>query len=155
MAAVEAQLRAAATRGAIAARELAGARCRRGRSAGSRTRRPLVDALAPEHLELIGPRCRGAGAPRSGTPARSSSGRCTPEVIGDYVGGPNHVLPTGRTARFASGLAVHDFLKRTTLLGCDARAASRGWRRRPPTLARAEGLEAHARAVERRLEARP
>ena len=109
----------------------------------------LVDRLAPEHLELIGPRAealanvvRHAGA--------IFLGPFTPEVIGDYVGGPNHVLPTGRSARFASGLAVHDFLKRTTLLACDrggfellAPAAS--------ILARAEGLEAHALAVERRL----
>jgi histidinol dehydrogenase len=73
-------------------------------------------------------------------------------VIGDYVGGPNHVLPTGRTARFASGLSVYDFLKRTTLLACPAEsldvlgpAAAR--------LARAEGLTGHARAIERRLAA--
>jgi histidinol dehydrogenase len=77
-------------------------------------------------------------------------GAHTPEVIGDYVGGPNHVLPTGRTARFASGLAVHDFLKRTTLLACGPEQL----RRLGPAavaLARAEGLEAHARAVEIRL----
>jgi histidinol dehydrogenase len=111
----------------------------------------LVDRLAPEHLQLVGPRAellaaeiRHAGA--------IFLGPFTPEVIGDYVGGPNHVLPTGRTSRFASGLSVHDFLKRTTLLSCDREAlGSLG-----PTaavLARAEGLEAHARAVERRLEA--
>jgi histidinol dehydrogenase len=71
-------------------------------------------------------------------------------VIGDYVGGPNHVLPTGRTARFASGLAVFDFLKRTTLLGCSAGSfAELG--PAAATLARAEGLAGHARAVERRL----
>ena len=111
----------------------------------------IVDRLAPEHLELLAAdaeslarRVRHAGA--------IFLGPHTPEVIGDYVGGPNHVLPTGRSARFASGLAVFDFLKRTTILGCDARsfallapAAS--------VLARAEGLEAHALAVERRLAA--
>jgi histidinol dehydrogenase len=77
-------------------------------------------------------------------------GRHTPEVIGDYVGGPNHVLPTARSARFSSGLSVLDFLKRTTLLklGPDqlrtlAPAAI--------TLAEAEGLEAHARSVSIRL----
>ena len=51
-------------------------------------------------------------------------------MIGDYVGGPNHVLPTGRTARFASGLAVHDFLKRTTLLGCGREQLRSAWGRR-------------------------
>jgi len=66
------------------------------------------------------------------------------------VGGPNHVLPTGRTARFASGLSVFDFLTRTTILGCDARALSRIGPA-AVTLARAEGLAAHARAVELRL----
>ena len=110
----------------------------------------LVDRLAPEHLELIGPgaealagRVRHAGA--------IFLGPFTPEVVGDYVGGPNHVLPTGRTARFASGLGVHDFLKRTTLLGCD-RTAFRALAPTAALLARAEGLEAHALAVERRLE---
>jgi histidinol dehydrogenase len=109
----------------------------------------LVDRLAPEHLELIGPRAealasvvRHAGA--------IFLGPFTPEVIGDYVGGPNHVLPTGRSARFASGLAVHDFLKRTTFLACD-RAGFDLLAPAAAVLARAEGLEAHALAVERRL----
>ncbi len=80
----------------------------------------LVDQLAPEHLELLvthpeamAERIRHAGS--------IFLGPYTPEVIGDYVGGPNHVLPTGRTARFASGLSVYDFLKRTTLLACSTR----------------------------------
>jgi histidinol dehydrogenase len=110
----------------------------------------LVDRLAPEHLELavaepdaLAGRIRHAGA--------IFLGPWTPEVIGDYVGGPNHVLPTSRTARFASGLSVHDFLKRTTLLGCD-RASFAVLGPAAATLARAEGLEAHALAVERRLE---
>jgi histidinol dehydrogenase len=109
----------------------------------------LVDRLAPEHLELLGPRAE-AMAPRIRHAGAIFIGRYTPEVIGDYVGGPNHVLPTGRTARFASGLAVFDFLKRTTLLGCPAAsfaelgpAAAR--------LARAEGLDGHARAIDLRL----
>jgi histidinol dehydrogenase len=71
-------------------------------------------------------------------------------VIGDYVGGPNHVLPTDRSARFASGLSVYDFLKRTTLLACTAGSlAALG----PPAaaLARAEGLAGHAQAVALRL----
>lgn len=110
---------------------------------------PLVDALAPEHLELIGP-----GAERLAERIRHAGaifvGPFTPEVIGDYVGGPNHVLPTGRTARFASGLAVFDFLKRTTILRCDA-AGFAGLAPAASRLARAEGLEAHALAVEQRL----
>ena len=111
----------------------------------------LVDALAPEHLELIGPRAEALAAAIRHAGA-IFLGPFTPEVIGDYVGGPNHVLPTGRTARFASGLAVHDFLKRTTLLGCD-RAGFAQLAPAAAVLARAEGLQAHALAVERRLEA--
>jgi histidinol dehydrogenase len=110
---------------------------------------PIVDALAPEHLELaireptpFAARVRHAGA--------IFLGALTPEVIGDYVGGPNHVLPTSRTARFASGLSVHDFLKRTTLLGCDA-ASFRTLAPAAARLAHAEGLGAHARAIELRL----
>jgi histidinol dehydrogenase len=109
----------------------------------------LVDRLAPEHVELLvaepralAERIRHAGA--------IFLGPHTPEVIGDYVGGPNHVLPTDRTARFASGLSVYDFLKRTTLLACTAESfAALG----PPAvaLAHAEGLAGHARAVMLRL----
>ena len=79
----------------------------------------LSNRVAPEHLELavaepeaLLPRVRNAGA--------VFLGRYTPEVIGDYVGGPNHVLPTARSARFSSGLSVLDFLKRTTLLALGA-----------------------------------
>lgn len=109
----------------------------------------LVDALAPEHLELVGPRAeRLADAIRHA--GAVFVGPYTPEVIGDYVGGPNHVLPTSRTARFASGLAVFDFLKRTTLLRCD-RAGFAELAPAASLLARAEGLEAHALAVECRL----
>ncbi|MBC7286119.1 histidinol dehydrogenase, partial [Hoeflea sp.] len=77
-------------------------------------------------------------------------GRHTPEAVGDYVAGPNHVLPTSRTARFSSGLGVLDFMKRSTLIRCDA--ASLG-RIGPAavTLAEAEGLDAHARSVAIRL----
>jgi histidinol dehydrogenase len=80
-------------------------------------------------------------------------GEYTPEAIGDYVGGSNHVLPTARSARFSSGLGVLDFLKRTSLLRCDARSlAALG----PAaiTLGEAEGLAAHARSVAVRLEGR-
>jgi histidinol dehydrogenase len=111
---------------------------------------PLVDRIAPEHLELaldapeaIAAKVRNAGA--------IFLGRFTPEAVGDYVGGPNHVLPTARSARFSSGLGVLDFMKRTSILACDASAlAAIG----PAaiTLAEAEGLDAHARSVALRLE---
>ena len=73
-----------------------------------------------------------------------------PEAVGDYVAGPNHVLPTGRTARFASGLSVYDFLKRTTWMAADAEALARVG---PAAiaLAEAEGLQAHARSIALRL----
>ena len=77
-------------------------------------------------------------------------GAWCPEAVGDYVAGPNHVLPTGRTARFASGLSVFDFLKRTTWVAAD-RA---GLQRVGPAavlLAEAEGLQAHGRSIARRL----
>jgi histidinol dehydrogenase len=109
----------------------------------------LVDRLAPEHLELLGARAEALSS-RIRHAGSIFIGAYTPEVVGDYVGGPNHVLPTGRTARFASGLSVYDFLKRTTLLGCPAEAL----RELGPAavqLARAEGLCGHARALERRL----
>ena len=83
-------------------------------------------------------------------PARSSSARHTPEAVGDYVAGSNHVLPTARSARFSSGLGVLDFMKRTSILRCDPRGlAAIG----PAAMAlgRAEGLEAHARSVAIRL----
>ncbi|MCF4165567.1 histidinol dehydrogenase [Zavarzinia compransoris] len=109
----------------------------------------LVDAVAPEHLELaledpdgFAAKVRNAGA--------IFLGRHTPEAIGDYVAGPNHVLPTARTARFSSGLSVFDFLKRTTLVGCDADAV-RAIGPAAVTLARAEGLDAHALSVAVRL----
>jgi histidinol dehydrogenase len=113
---------------------------------------PLADAIAPEHLEIatVDPegfsrKVRHAGA--------IFLGRHTPEAMGDYIAGPNHVLPTSRTARFSSGLSVLDFMKRTTLLGLDARSmAAIG----PDalTLAEAEGLEAHARSIVARLNQR-
>ena len=115
---------------------------------------PLVDRLAPEHLELavddpdaLAARVRHAGA--------IFLGRYTPEAVGDYVGGPNHVLPTSRGARFSSGLGVLDFMKRTTLLGCDAGALSTIGPA-AVTLAGAEGLGAHGLSVALRLNmARP
>ncbi len=110
---------------------------------------PLVDRLAPEHLELavadpapLFDRVRHAGS--------IFLGRYTPEAVGDYVGGPNHVLPTGRRARFSSGLSVLDFMKRTSFLACD-HAAIRAIGPAAVALAMAEGLPAHADSVRERL----
>jgi histidinol dehydrogenase len=111
---------------------------------------PLVDRVAPEHLQVctadpepLAARVRHAGA--------IFIGAWTPEAIGDYVGGPNHVLPTARSARFASGLSVLDFMKRTTVarmtpaaLAAIGPAAER--------LARAESLEAHGLSIRARLD---
>jgi histidinol dehydrogenase len=77
-------------------------------------------------------------------------GAHTPEAIGDYVGGPNHVLPTARAARFSSGLSVLDFKKRTTILGC-SREGLGALGPAAATLADAEGLDAHARSIRIRL----
>jgi histidinol dehydrogenase len=106
---------------------------------------PLVDRIAPEHLELMveDPQRLAGRISHAGS---IFLGAHTPEVIGDYTGGPNHVLPTGRSARFASGLSVFDFLKRTTLLGCD-RAAFEALAGPAERLAHAEGLDGHARAI--------
>lgn len=111
----------------------------------------LIDRLAPEHLQLAVARpetllkaVRHAGA--------IFVGRYAPEALGDYVAGPNHVLPTSRTARFSSGLGVYDFMKRTSLIACGAD----GLARLGPAcvaLAEAEGLSAHARSVALRLAA--
>ena len=110
----------------------------------------LVDLIAPEHVEFaldaperLADRVRHAGA--------IFLGRHTPEALGDYVAGSNHVLPTSRAARFSSGLSIYDFLKRTSVVRCDPAAfAVLG----PPTriLAEAEGLPAHARSAALRLE---
>ncbi len=109
----------------------------------------LIDRLAPEHVSLqldgadaFAQKIRNAGA--------LFIGRHTPEAVGDYVAGPNHVLPTARSARFASGLGVLDFLKRTSLLACDA-ASLRAIGPAAMTLARAEGLDAHALSIAVRL----
>jgi histidinol dehydrogenase len=109
----------------------------------------LIDRLAPEHLQIVTndpdailAKIRNAGA--------VFLGRYTPEVIGDYVGGSNHVLPTARTARFTSGLSVLDFVKRTSILrlGPEQLAAIGP---AAVTLAKAEGLDAHGRSVSIRL----
>jgi histidinol dehydrogenase len=102
----------------------------------------LIDRMAPEHLELaiadpdaLAARVRNAGA--------IFLGRHVPEAIGDYVAGPNHVLPTAGAARFSSGLGVLDFMKRTSLIGGGPEALA-ALAPAAETLARAEGLDAHA-----------
>ena len=109
----------------------------------------LVDRIAPEHVEFacadaqgLSDRVRHAGA--------IFLGSYTPEAIGDYVAGSNHVLPTSRAARFSSGLSIYDFLKRTSIVRCDEAAFARLG---PATVALAtvEGLPAHARSVALRL----
>jgi len=114
---------------------------------------PIVDRVAPEHLELavaepdaLLPAIRNAGA--------IFLGRHTPEALGDYLAGPNHVLPTARSARFSSGLSVLDFLKRSSLIG----ATPEGLAKVGPAaavLARAEGLDAHALSLTLRLGPEP
>src|SRR6266566_7090089 len=109
----------------------------------------LIDRIAPEHLQLaideadtLAEQVRHAGA--------IFLGRYTPEAIGDYIAGPNHVLPTARSARFASGLGVVDFLKRTSLVRCDA-AGLAALAPAAIRLAEAEGLNAHALSLALRL----
>jgi len=109
----------------------------------------LVDRLAPEHLQImvrepaaLFARIRHAGA--------AFLGADCPEALGDYIAGPNHVLPTGRTARFASGLSVFDFLKRTTWVDGDPGALAQ-LAPAAIALAEAEGLQAHARSLALRL----
>ena len=109
----------------------------------------LIDEIAPEHVEFaldtperLADRVRHAGA--------IFLGRHAPEAIGDYVAGSNHVLPTSRAARFSSGLSLYDFLKRTSIVKCDAESFAR---LAPATiaLAEAEGLPAHARSAAIRM----
>ena len=109
----------------------------------------LVNQTAPEHLEvmLADPRAFFAKVRHAGA---AFLGRFCPEAVGDYVGGPNHVLPTGRTARFASGLSVYDFLKRTTWIEANEAALAQVGPA-AVALAEAEGLQAHGRSVSIRL----
>ncbi|MFT5033395.1 MAG: histidinol dehydrogenase, partial [Bacteroidia bacterium] len=107
----------------------------------------LINRIAPEHLELsidnpeaLLPKIRHAGA--------IFMGRHTPEALGDYCAGPNHVLPTSGTARFSSPLGVYDFQKRSSLIRCSENAAALG--KTASVLARSESLTAHARSAEMR-----
>lgn len=110
---------------------------------------PLADRIAAEHLEIV-TRDPDALAAKIRNAGALFLGAYTPEVIGDYVAGPNHVLPTARSARFSSGLGVLDFMKRTSILKLDAASLDK-LAPAAMTLARAEGLEAHRRSVEIRL----
>jgi histidinol dehydrogenase len=109
----------------------------------------VANYIAPEHLELsvenaqqVAKSIRHAGA--------IFLGRYTAEALGDYCAGPNHVLPTSRSARFSSPLGVYDFQKRSSLIGCSARGAAE-LGKVASTLARGEGLVAHARSAENRI----
>jgi histidinol dehydrogenase len=110
---------------------------------------PIANAIAAEHLEImtadpetLSVQIRNAGA--------IFLGAHTPEAIGDYVGGSNHVLPTARSARFSSGLSVIDFMKRTSILKCGPDQL-RALGPAAMTLGKAEGLDAHSRSVGLRL----
>ncbi len=109
----------------------------------------LIDRLAPEHLEIMARDSEALSASIANAGA-IFLGQATPEAIGDYVGGSNHVLPTARSAKFSSGLSVYDFMKRTSLLKCDERALQ-ALGPAAIALGRAEGLEGHARSVAIRL----
>jgi histidinol dehydrogenase len=109
----------------------------------------VANFIAPEHLELsvddapaLAQKVRHAGA--------IFMGRYTAEALGDYCAGPNHVLPTSRTARFSSPLGVYDFQKRSSLIGCSAQGAS-DLGKLASVLAHGEGLVAHARSAEYRI----
>ena len=112
---------------------------------------PLVDKISPEHL-LLAVKEPDALANHIKNAGAIFLGRYTPEALGDYVAGPSHVLPTDRSARFSSGLGVLDFMKRTSLIGGDAKS----FRAIAPAalaLAEAEGLDAHALSLSIRLDA--
>jgi histidinol dehydrogenase len=109
----------------------------------------LIDRIAPEHLEIVCDRARELGQ-RVRNAGAIFMGHYVPEALGDYLAGPNHVLPTARSARFSSGLGVLDFMKRTSMIECSAD----GLRAVGPdvvTLAKAEGLDAHGLSVSIRM----
>ena len=110
---------------------------------------PLADAIAAEHLEIMTADAEGF-ARQVRNAGAIFLGAHTPEAIGDYVGGSNHVLPTARSARFSSGLGVLDFMKRTSILKCGPEQL-RALGPAAMALGKAEGLEAHSRSVGMRL----
>ena len=113
---------------------------------------PLIDRIAPEHLEIVAEDGEGVAA-RIRNAGAIFIGAYTPEAIGDYVAGSNHVLPTARSARFSSGLGVLDFMKRTSILKCGPEQLAR-LGPAAIVLGEAEGLAAHARSVAIRLNRR-
>ncbi|HMK91144.1 MAG TPA: histidinol dehydrogenase [Methylocystis sp.] len=110
---------------------------------------PLADRIAAEHLEIIAEDAEALALSVNNAGAIFIGGY-TPEAVGDYVGGSNHVLPTARSARFSSGLSVLDFMKRSSILKCDPDSL-RAIGAAAVTLGEAEGLQAHARSVSIRL----
>ena len=110
----------------------------------------LVDRIAPEHVEFAvdAPEALAAQVRHAGA---IFLGRHTPEALGDYVAGSNHVLPTSRAARFSSGLSTVDFMKRTSLVGCDPEGF-RALAEAASALAGIEGLPAHQLSVTLRME---
>jgi histidinol dehydrogenase len=109
----------------------------------------LADRIAPEHLQLVGHRAESM-ADRPWAAGAIFVGRSTPEVFGDYIAGPSHVLPTCGAARFQSALGVEDFVRRSHLVRFTPEAARR-WGRSAAAIASAEGLPAHAEAARRRM----
>lgn len=109
----------------------------------------VIDSIAPEHLQLVAAKAEPL-IERISNAGAIFVGAFAPEALGDYVAGPNHILPTGGCARYASGLGVWDFMKRSTLIGCNARGLAQVGRY-GVTLAKLEGLDAHARSLELRL----
>jgi histidinol dehydrogenase len=112
---------------------------------GAESALEVVEALAPEHLQLVGAQAEGL-AERVRAAGAVFVGPWAPEVFGDYLAGPSHVLPTCGSARFASALGVEDFVRRSHRIRCGPRAAA-SWAPHAETLARAEGLPAHAAAA--------
>ncbi len=109
----------------------------------------IVEAVAPEHLQLVGEEAEALAGEVTNAGA-IFVGASTPEVFGDYVAGPSHVLPTGGTARFASALGVEDFVRRSHLVRFDRSAAAR-WAEAAAVIADVEGLPAHAASARKRL----
>ena len=108
----------------------------------------LANVIAPEHLEI---KIRGAEKLEKIKNAGSIFlGEFSPEAIGDYLAGPNHVLPTSGSARFASGLSVNDFIKRTSLIKCSKRGIEKIGQM-AINLANYEGLHAHALSISKRI----
>jgi len=112
----------------------------------------VANRFAPEHLELLvkDPKALLAGIRNAGA---VFLGHCTPEALGDYLAGPNHILPTGGTARFSSPLGVYDFVKRISVLNFDGKALAK-YGKPAAEFAAMEGLDAHGKSILARLKAK-